>query len=300
MAIDAHRIFHVNINCSDLERSLRFYRDGIGLTTGTRTSPSTPQPGAAFGLPQVQWDAWIMHGSKGSKGVVLDLLEWQVPRPQGNPRRRVTDIGFNRLSIAVPDLDATHGRLTELGFDCWTAPYDLSLGGTTTRMFIASDPDGTQIELVEGKDVRLSHIAINTSDIDSSTRFYETVMGLRTVVDFGPASQTGKPFRIDGDVKFHAKLLRDMATGFMVELIQWMDPAPTAWGFRLANDLGIFRMAWLTRDIEHDYQMLVRVGACCYTPPAELAMGPGLPSLKALFFDDPDAVCLELIESPAP
>ena len=83
----------------------------------------------------------------------------------------------------------------------------------------------------------------------------------------------------------------------MVELIEWLRPAPTRWGFRKANDLGIFRMAWLTRDIDRDYQALLRAGACCYTDPATLSMGPGIDDLRALFFDDPDAVCLELIET---
>ena len=63
--VRAHRIYHVNVNCSDLERSLAFYCDGIGLRKGTRTKPDAPQPGAAFGLEQVQWDAWILTGSGG-------------------------------------------------------------------------------------------------------------------------------------------------------------------------------------------------------------------------------------------
>lgn len=37
----------------------------------------------------------------------------------------------------------------------------------------------------------------------------------------------------------------------------------------------------------------------CHPLPAELEMGPGLPSdLRALFFEDPDGACVELIESP--
>jgi catechol 2,3-dioxygenase-like lactoylglutathione lyase family enzyme len=113
--VRAHRIVHVNINCSDLERSLAFYCDGIGLQKGSRTRPEAPQPGGAFGLEQVQWDAWILHGDQGSNGVLLDLLEWQVPRPQGRPRHRATDVGFSRLSIRVPDLAATYARLVGHG-----------------------------------------------------------------------------------------------------------------------------------------------------------------------------------------
>jgi catechol 2,3-dioxygenase-like lactoylglutathione lyase family enzyme len=244
----------------------------------------------------VQWDAWILHGDRGNEGVVLDLLEWQIPRPQGEPRRCPTDVGFSRLTIAVPDIEATHARLKAMGADCWSDPTVLDLT-PPTKMFIVSDPDGTQIELIEGKATQLSHVAINCADLERSQRFYENIMGLRAVLDIESPPLPGKVFRLDGDVRLRARLMRDMATGFMVELISWVVPSASRWGFRKANELGIFRMAWLTNDIDRDYQALLRSGTCCYTPPAALEMGPGIPPLRALFFDDPDAVCLEIIES---
>jgi len=296
--VGAHRIYHVNINCSDLERSLRFYCDGIGLRKGGRTKPDAPQGGAAFGLEQVQWDAWILHGAQGNDGVVLDLLEWQVPAPQGKPRHRSTDIGFNRLTIAVPDLAATHARLIAMGADCWTEPTVVPLTPPVT-MFIVSDPDGTQIELIEGPVVRLSHVAINCADLDRSQRFYTDIMGLAMMLEIESPPLPGSVFRLDGDVRLRARLMRDTATGFMVELISWVVPSPSRWGFRKANDLGIFRMAWLTNDIDGDYKALLRAGVCCYTAPAALEMGPGIAPVRALFFDDPDAVCLEIVETGA-
>ena len=90
MPIGVSQAFHVNVNCSDLERSLGFYRDLLGLTASTRTKPEAPQDGAAFGLDLAQWDAWILHDERGfGAGLVVDLLEWQVPRPTGRPNRRV-------------------------------------------------------------------------------------------------------------------------------------------------------------------------------------------------------------------
>ena len=57
-------------------------------------------------------------------------------------------------------------------------------------------------------------------------------------------------------------------------------------------------MALLTDDVDRDYEALVDAGVNCYSLPMELEMGPGLPSdLRALFFEDPDGTCVELIES---
>ena len=91
----------------------------------------------------------------------------------------------------------------------------------------------------------------------------------------------------------------DSASGFVVDLVEWTEPRAEGSGRRQANELGIFRMALLTEDIDRDYAALIDSGVICHSPPAELEMGPGLPSdLRALFFEDPDGVCIEFIESP--
>ena len=88
MAIDTARLFHLNVNCADLERSRRFYVDGIGLTVGVRTTVDEAQPGTAFGFDRARWDAWILLGTAGYDGGAIDLLEWQEPRPTGAPPAR--------------------------------------------------------------------------------------------------------------------------------------------------------------------------------------------------------------------
>jgi glyoxylase I family protein len=299
MAMTPSRIFHVNVNCRDLERSLAFYRDVIGLRAVTRTAPGAPQPGHAFGLEQVQWDAWILHGEQEG-GVVLDLLQWMVPPPASEPATGPTTTGFNRLCLTCPDLEAMHARLTAAGADCWSAPTVLDLGsGASARMFVCSDPDGTQLEFVEGPTRRLSHVAINCADFERSRRYYEHVVGLAPLPLLTPPRQPGAPFRLEGDMELRAQLFRDPASGFMVELVDWRDPGPVPTPPRRANDLGIFRMAWLTDDIDRDHAALTADGVACFSPPAALEMGPGIPSLRALFWADPDGACLELIEASA-
>jgi glyoxylase I family protein len=322
------RIFHVNVNCSDLERSLAFYRDLVGFTATTRTAPQQAQPGGAFGLAQVQWDAWILSGDAGYASPVIDLLEWLVPKPAGAPATDPTAAGFNRLCISTPDVAAMHARLRDaspaLGVDLWSAPIEAEVaGGRMTTMFICGDPDGTQIEFRSGHDTRLAHIVVNCADLDRSSRYYADVIGMTPLTTFGPVRQPAPLFRLgDGTVELRAVLLQDPASGFVVELVEWLDPKPLSASLRpspqrpspqrpspqrpspqrpspqrRANELGIFRMAWQTDDIDADYDTLDEAGVECFSPPATLAMGPGLPELRALFWADPDGACLELIES---
>ena len=242
--IQPTRIFHVNVNCSDLDRSLTFYRDVIGLHARIRTRPEAPQPGAGFGLELVQWDAWMLEGDAGYDAPLVDLLEWHVPRGTGAPPSDPVAPGFSRLRFTSPSAHGVH-----------------------------TDPDGTRVELVEGERTGFAGIVVNCTEVARTHHHCADVCGLAVVRD---------------------DLLEDPATGFTVELVeQHAAPSP-----RQANDLGIFRMAWLTDDIDRDHAALLDAGVQPMSPPATLAMGPGLPAVRALFWRDPDGACLELIQSP--
>jgi len=240
------RIFHVNVNCSDLETALAFYRDRVGLTASVRTAPRDPQPGAAFGLDRAQWDAWIMTAGSGLDEVVLDLLEWKVPGPS-HPR---DPGGFQRLRVGVhPDASLAED---------------------------AVDPDGTPLEIEARDRPRVAGVVVGCSDLEASRAFYRNVLGL------SPASASTFSDARGPEV-------------FCIELASVaVAPRP-----RVATDLGIYRLALLTDDLDHDYDALTTAGVSPYSPPATLDMGPGLPSLRALFFPDPDGTTFELIEQPA-
>src|SRR5437773_1136242 len=108
--LEGARIFHVNVNCSDLARSRAFYVDGCGLGEGVRTTPEQAQSGAAFGLDRARWDAWILVGPNGFDGGAIDLLEWQEPAPTGTAPTALYETGFQRVGVQVANLDDTLER----------------------------------------------------------------------------------------------------------------------------------------------------------------------------------------------
>lgn len=302
MAIGVSRVFHLNVNCSDLDRSLAFYRDLLGLTQSTHTAPEAPQPGEAFGLEQAQWDAWILTGDRGYDGVVLDLLEWQVPPPAGSPPV-ASALGFSRLGFVCPDLDDAHRRLVEAGVDCFGPPHDVDVAGAPpVRAFVCADPDGTIVELVSGNESRLAFVAVGCSDLGASTEFYADVLGFRPLARFELGPQSGEALRLDGQISWDMGYLDDPCgeLAFALDLVEWKEPRATTGPLAGANHLGIYRLAMLTDDIDADYDELCTRGVHCFTPPATLDMGPELPSLRALLFSDPDGAALELIEAPTP
>ena len=309
MPVGPLRFFHVNVNCSDLERSLVFYRDLVGLRPTMRTRPERPQPGGVFGLEEAQWDAWIMAGDDAPDGVVLDLLEWTVPPPAGSPPPSVTQLGFNRLCILTDDLAGLHQRLSEAGYDVWSPPDWVDLGAegmAAPELFLCSDPDGTAVQFVQADNTRLAHVNVNCSDLERSRHFYCDVLGLNPLIrSCPPEPQPGARMRIDGDAAWDAWFIGPSAptpSGFILDLVEWTQPLPTGPGRRRANELGIFRLALATEDIHRDYAALSDAGVQCSAPPTAVSMNPGHPSdikVNALFFEDPDGTCIELVETRA-
>ena len=301
MAIGVSQVFHLNVNCTALDRSLGFYRDLLGLTQTTRTAPEAAQPGAAFGLAEAQWDAWILTGDRGYDGVVLDLLEWQVPPPGARAAAGANRLGFSRLGFTVPDVDEAHRRFTDAGVDCFGAPHDVEVEGVAgVRAFVCADPDGTLVELVSGGETRLSFVAVGCRDLDRSTEFYADVLGFRPLARFAIGPHDGGALRLGPDIAWDMGYLDDPRgeLAFALDLVQWRNPDAEGDPPAHANEVGIYRLAMLTDDIDRDHDELRAVGVTCMSPPATLEMGPGIPPLRALIFLDPDGAALELIEPP--
>jgi len=301
VTLGVSRVFHVNVNCSNLDRSLAFYRDLLGLTQGAHTAPEEPQPGGAFCFDEAQWDAWILYDQRGIEGMAIDLLEWQVPPPTGTPYPTANIPGLARIGVTTTDIDASYQRLITAGVDCYGSPHDVDVEGVPSmKAFVCEDPDGTLIELMTGNEDRISVAIINCSDLERSTEFYADLLGFSPLAKFGSGTRDGTGLRLGPEVDWEMAYLDDPRHdfSFAVDLVQWHSPKPDGRAYSAANNLGIFRMALLTADIDRDYAELGERGVTCVSPPATLEMGPGLPKLRALLFEDPDGAMLELIESP--
>ena len=271
MAIGASRIFHINANCSDLGRSLSFYRDLVGLTPTTHTVPDS-QSGAAFGLDTAQWDAWILTGARGFEGVALDLLEWQTPKPSGRAYEHPAHLGLARLGFTTRDLDARHAQLRDGGADCFGPPHDVELDGTTVaRAFVAADPDGVLLEFTGGAVDELAFVVVHCSDLDRAIAFYRDVVGLPVRYRLAPQRQDGEPLRVAGEVEWESAILGDPSgtESFTVMLVAWFQPRVLDPPAAAANQLGLYRLAMLTDDLDRDYDELQSCGvACARRPPS--------------------------------
>lgn len=154
------QIFHININCSDFDRALEFYQligfrplldfdaDRDTRTFGERGIGAVLKlPGNAAGR------AMLLALGDNPRATRLDLIEWQQPRSQPHSsldrRRDLTRLGLARICLKVKDCEKIYRRLLEHGFESYTPPTRIELGGSYQIVFCCEDPDGTVIEFME-------------------------------------------------------------------------------------------------------------------------------------------------------
>jgi catechol 2,3-dioxygenase-like lactoylglutathione lyase family enzyme len=144
------RLNHVSVTCADLERSLAFYRDLLGLTVldqGEVDFKASPAHREIIGLGDVRLRcAEIALGEHA----FLELFEYLEPR--GKPVcSRTCDPGDTHFALTVDtDIEGLHDRLTAAGVPTRSRPTTLTGGEWVgAKAFYASDPDGVTVEFIE-------------------------------------------------------------------------------------------------------------------------------------------------------
>jgi catechol 2,3-dioxygenase-like lactoylglutathione lyase family enzyme len=140
------RVSHLGLCVADLERSLRFYGEGLGFREVGALDLSGEPSATLLELPGVALRARFLERD----GARLELLHYPQPGCTGSALPRpMNALGFTHLSFRVADLDAAVARLERLGGRALahTGVANERLG---LRAVFLTDPDGARIELVEG------------------------------------------------------------------------------------------------------------------------------------------------------
>ena len=121
-------ISHVAIGVRDMERSLKFYRDLLGLEV--RYDQMQPVGGMAslYADPQKgQRRAAHLHYGKGENRGFLVLTE----KPGGTPGEaiKLDEVGISHFSWWVDDIRGIHEKLKAAGVKILVPPYETDAGG---------------------------------------------------------------------------------------------------------------------------------------------------------------------------
>jgi catechol 2,3-dioxygenase-like lactoylglutathione lyase family enzyme len=139
------RVSHLGICVSDLSRSLRFYRDGLGFREESTLDVSGPHVDQLLSLQGTKLHAVYLVRD----GLRLELLSYTSPATiPPTPPRPMNQPGLTHLSLRVTDLEETIAQLRRAGAPVLEATK-IGIPALHTAAIFVTDPDGTRIELVE-------------------------------------------------------------------------------------------------------------------------------------------------------
>jgi catechol 2,3-dioxygenase-like lactoylglutathione lyase family enzyme len=136
---------HIGIVVRDLDRSLAFYRDLLGLALVRQMDETGPFIDAILGMNAAKVRT-VKLAAPGD-GVQIELLAFTEPAPQIGGAPSLTRVGPTHVAFTVEDLDGLHQRMAAAGTQFTTKPQTSPDG--RAKVTFCRDPDGTALELVE-------------------------------------------------------------------------------------------------------------------------------------------------------
>ena len=129
--IDKFRFLHTMIRVRDLEKSLKFYTDLLGM----KVLRQRDYPTGKFTL------AFVGYGEEADHTVIELTHNWEQAEPYN------LGSAFGHLAIGVPDVYKACERLAAAGVKIPRPAGPMAHGGSVIAFI--EDPDGYRIELIE-------------------------------------------------------------------------------------------------------------------------------------------------------
>jgi lactoylglutathione lyase len=122
---------HVSVRASDMDRSLSFYQDLLGMEL-VRRRP----------IPQNRAEIAFLKDPEGDFALELTHYDDQEQFDQADYMKR----NFDHLAFKVGDLRELIAKVKDSGYNITDEPFELSPGHW---LAFIEDPDGTLIELIQ-------------------------------------------------------------------------------------------------------------------------------------------------------
>ena len=135
---------HLGLCVEDLERSLRFYCDGLGFQKDETYAIGNEYRAAL----EVEGDVALVSQFIRRGALAIELLAYRSPGAIGRPSMRRTQLGFTHLSFTVSDVDEAARSLVACGGRLLPGTRTGAGDPGAVQIVFLADPDGARIELI--------------------------------------------------------------------------------------------------------------------------------------------------------
>ena len=141
------RVNHVSFTVADLQRSIGFYRDGLGLEQKSRISRVDGFVSKVIGMPAAHLE--IAH--MGAGNCSIELIQYLAPRGQ-KIDTRTCNVGSAHVCFNVDDFHGLLKRAVAAGGKLVGTPTPIPDGPNAGRLAVyLEDPDNNTIEFVSNQ-----------------------------------------------------------------------------------------------------------------------------------------------------
>jgi catechol 2,3-dioxygenase-like lactoylglutathione lyase family enzyme len=139
--------YHTGFVVEDLEKSVAFYADVLGMRIATRIDRQGETINQILGFPNAHIKGAFLDKEEGHQ---LELIQYVNP-PGGRARFERNDSGATHLAFFVEDLDRFYQDTSQRGLSYLNPPTSLrdEAGKVVRKIAYSQDPDGNWLEFIE-------------------------------------------------------------------------------------------------------------------------------------------------------
>ena len=146
-----HEIMHIGITVSDMDQSIAFYRDILGLTFQGELLMEGPETDLLFARPHSKARVAYLNGSDAMMAPPIELIQFVDCASEAN-KAKLHQTSISEICFRVNDIDATYEHLITNHVECLSEPqaFDFtSAGFGKSKAIYFKDPDGIILELMQ-------------------------------------------------------------------------------------------------------------------------------------------------------
>ena len=144
-------IMHIGVTVSDIDRSLVFYRDVLGLEFQGEILMEGKETDLLFQRENCRARVAYLNGSEEVMAPPVELIQF-ISEKVAEDGADLFKTSISEICFHVEDIDAFYEHLVEQGVECLSAPqpFDFTaFGFGKSKALYFKDPDGIILEVMQ-------------------------------------------------------------------------------------------------------------------------------------------------------
>lgn len=144
-------VMHIGVTVSDMERSVAFYRDVLGLTFQGELIMEGKETDLLFDRENCKVRVAYLNGSEEVMAPPIELIQFLSETAEADASK-LAKTSISEICFKVCDIDAVYKHLIANHVECLSAPqfFDFTSSGFgKSKALYFKDPDGIILELME-------------------------------------------------------------------------------------------------------------------------------------------------------